>query len=548
VEASGMSLTDLIPPFLTSAGDLGKPLTLNMEVATVMFLVESERKKHGLLDSRPKDLLFVSKLYYPMWIVPWENESLVFEALGISSNSIDYRALPDVPAFVEDIWWSASVRDQFWSTLRKHEMTFKTFVRTDKVQINPLVTDEELLSSIYDCSKETTLQEPEAKEITAAILHKLDKEVAEEHASKASSLLKQIKLEIKSLEYAERLLSDTEKLHKQMILKEVELTRGMFETKIAELRPEVENKIEQLEKERDTRIAKMTKTAEPELKEKQREMGKHERELRRLELDKADCLGKLQHRKHRKDKVGETQLKHQMKAYENKIADAKARRKSLSDLIARTQMQNETERQRIRFGYQNLIDRERSKITGIEAQLDSIIATKQTELNNLQITSGEISAQIQGLLQLKKEDEKGLRKLGLGLRFEVDTLLSIPFYIAGYKAEGKIQLHAFPPLRIGQPSGIMSTLQKAIGDLKQASELKLHLQPRSKALNRIVDFVIQKASTGGTFNENLRKAAESGNILTKNEFNQQLTTGIKELRYEGWVSQREADSLAKSYI
>lgn len=544
-----MPPTSLILPFLISAGDSGKPLTRSREVATVMFLAESERKKHGLLDSKPKSLLFVSKLHYPLWAVPWENESFVLDGLGVSSNPIDYPVLPNVATFVEDIWRAATIRDQLWSTLRKHEVTFKTFAKTDKVQINALVTDEGLLSGIYEYVKETLPQGSEANEIAVTALNKLDIDAAKENARKVPSLQKQIQIEIRSLEYATKLLGDTEKLHEQMILKEVELTRGTYETQISEFRPEVEKRIEQLAKERDTRIAKMTRTAENELKEKEREMQRHEHELQRLELNKADCLRRRQSRRQKNDKVGEAQWEHRIKAYENKIAEAKARINSLSDIMGKTRRQSETDSQKLRYGYQDLIDRERSKITGIEAQRDSIIATKQTELNNLKIAVGEIKAQIQGLLELKGENEKGLKRLGLPLQFEAVTLFFVPFYLAGYQVDREIQFHIFPPVRVSQPSGIVSTLQKTLGNLKQSPGLKLYLQPRSKALNRMLDFVIQeKASSDRMFNENLRKAAESGNILTKNEFRQQLAKGIAELRDEGWVSQREGDSLIKIYV
>jgi len=543
-----MPTASLVLPFAVPIKERVKAFTPNMEVAAILLLTEARRKKRGLLKATPKKTSFVSKLHYPLWAVPWENESLIIDGLGAFSSTIALQVLPDLIPFVDDIERGASVREQFRNALEKHEKTFQNFVKISEVQMNALIMNEELLSTLFEYVKETLSRDLKGNETVVLAPPRLEQQAAVENAKQVSNLYKQIQSEIRSLEYARNLLEETAKFHEQMILKEVEFTREAYEIEISKFRPAVDKKVDQLLKERDARIAKMNRIMGNELRAKERERERRERELQRLELNRADYLKRRETRKRRHDKIGETHWEHRIRVHENKIEEVKARIRALSEFIEETRRQNEADTQKLKYGYQALIDQEKKKIIDIEVQRDGSVEAKQTEIEKLKLATSQIVSQVEELVKRKRESEEKLKKLAIPWQFEDTTLLCLPFYLACYQTEKKTQFQIFPPFKVMSSEGIVKTLQKTLTSLRPCSRVNLFLQPRSKALNRTLDFVFEeKMKSDKAFSESLLQSAASCKVWDKQNFTETLTRGVEELKAEGWISQSQGDALIKTY-
>jgi len=543
-----MPTASLVLPFTTSAKERATAFTPSMELAAILFLIEAKRKKRGLLETTPKKILLVSKLHYPLWAVPFENESLIVDGLGVFSSTFKWHVLPDITFFIDDIERGASNREQFRTALEKHEKTFKDFAKVEEIQIDVVVTDAELLSTISEHAKETLSLNLEGNETVVLAPLKLDQQAAVESVKKVASFYKQVQSEIRGLKYAKNLLDETVRLHEQMILKEIECVRGDYEVEISKIRPAVERMVNQLLKERDARIAKMNRIMENDVKVKERERERRERELQRLELGRASYLKRLEARKRRKDKIGVTHWKHRIRVYENKIEETKARLHALSDFIEKTRNQNKADTEKIRYGYQALIDQEKKKIIDIEIQRDRSVEAKQMEIERLKLATNRIIGQIEGLIAQKQEEGASLKKLAIPLQFEDATLVCLPLYLACYHVGNKTQFQIFPPFRVVGSNGIVKTLRKTISGLRPSSRINLLLQPRSKALSKMLDFVFEeKMKSDKAFGEGLLQSATSGNVLERQNFKETLEKGIKELKAEGWISQNQAEALINTY-
>jgi len=542
-----MPTTSLILPFAVPAKERVKPFTSNMEAAAILLLTEAKRKKKGILKAKPKTTLFVSKLHYPLWAVPWENESLIVDGLGISSATIDFEALPEVTLFIDDIERGASLREQFLIALDKHEETFRGFAKNVQVQEIALITDAELLSTVSDYVKETRSLKLDESAPVVLVPPKLDQQAAVESAKKIPRIQAKLHLDVRSLEYARNLLARTESFHEKMVLKEAECTREAYEIEISKLQPAVDKKVDRLLKERDARITKMTRIAENELSAREREVEKRERELQRLELTQTSFLNRRQTRKRRHDKIGTAHWEHQVQTKENKIKEAKSRIRSLLEYIQKTQRQKEEDIDKLTLGYQELIDLERRKILNIENQRDRDVEIKQKEIETLRLGANRIAGDIEELEESKHKRENELKKLAIPLQIEDVTLLCPPFYLAGYQVQNKIQFQIFPPCRVMNSEGIVKTIQKTIRSFRQASRVGFLLQPRSRALSKLFDFVFEIAGSEKAFSESLMQATASNNLLEEQNFRITLTIVIEELRAESWITERQGNSLLKAY-
>ncbi|MGQ9552122.1 MAG: hypothetical protein ACUVUE_06820 [Candidatus Bathycorpusculaceae bacterium] len=544
-----MHPNSLVLPFAVPFKERDKAFTLSMEVAAILLLAEAKRKRWRLFETAINKTSFVSKLHYPLWAIPWENEALLIDGLGIISSTLPSQILPDVTSFIDDIDRSVSDRKQFWNTLEKHKDTFIDFAETQGVQVDALIMNKELLSAAFEYVKDSASLRSEESLTVILLPPKLDLQAAVESAKQVTRFHKQIQSEISSLEYAKNLLEETAIFHKQMAIKEVKFTREVYEEEISKLRPVTEKKVDQLQKERDARMAKMRRVIENELKAKEREREKRERALQGLELQRADSIRRREARKQRRDKIGVAHWEHRIQVCENRIREIKKRISALSEFIEKTSRQSEADIEKIRNGYQELIDQEKKKISDIEAQRDRDVESKQKEIETLSIGTSEIANRIEELANRKREEAKELKKLAMPWQFEDPSLLCLPFYLVGYQTEKKMQLQIFPPLRVMGSKGIVKSLQKTLASIRSASGVTLFLKPRSKVLNEMLDSALKKRTKSDkALSESLRQAAAAGNILRGQKFKETLIKGLEELKTERWITQKEADALTKTYL
>ncbi|MEM3626606.1 MAG: hypothetical protein QXZ25_01110 [Candidatus Bathyarchaeia archaeon] len=538
----------IVLPFAIPAKERSEVFTSAMEVAAILLLAEAKRKKSGLFEASARKTSFISKLHYPLWAIPWEKGSLILDGLGIFSSTIASEALADVTSFIEEVELGASVRRQFWDALEKHKSTFADFAEAFKVKVNALITDKELLSAILEYVKESSQLKTNENPVVILAPPKLDLQTAIEYAGQVQSLHKRNLSDINCLEYAKNLLMETAKLHEQMLLREIEYTREVYEREISKLQPSVDKKLDKLQKEREARIAKMNRVVDNEVKAKERERQKRERELQRLELQIADFTKRRETSAQRHNKIGVARWEHRIRLCENKVREVKKRINALSEFIEKTRKQNEAAIEELKRDYKELIDQEKKKITDIEAQMGGRIEYKQKEIEKLKIATSNIANQIGELINRKRNWLKELQELTMQWHFDDASLLCMPFYLIGYQTGKKTHLHILPPVKVASPKGIIKTLQRTLASLRQTSGVKLLLQPRSKILGKMLDFALKECvKADKAFGEGLRQAAASGNILGRYGLRETLIKGLEELKAEGWISQREGDAIIEVY-
>lgn len=543
-----MSAASLILPFAVPAKDGGGAFTLNMEVAAVLLLAEAKRRKLGFFEAAGKKILFVSKLHYPLWVVPWEDVSLVVDGLDVFSSSITCQALPDVASFIEDVERGSSVREQFWTCLEKHKKTFTGFAESVEVEVDALISDRELLSAFFEYLGEAASTHLGGSPSVVLTPPKLDVHVARERAKQVLNLHKQVQLDISVLEYVRGLLKDVADFHERMMLKNIEFIREVYDGEIARLRPAIERKVDQLQRERDAEIAKMNRIVEDELKVREKEREKRERKLQELELQKADFVRRRDLRRRRNDKVGVARWEHRIRVCENRIREAKKRIHDLTEFIEESRRQNEADIEKLRRSYQELIDQEKGRISSIEAERDEKIESKQKEMEALKLAASQILRQIEELINRKREMEKELKEMTIPWQTEDASLTCLPFYLVGYQTGKKTQLQIFPPVRVKSQKGIVKTFKKTLLGFTPASKVKLFLKPRSNVLDRMLNFALKKRTKSDkAFSEALHQAAASANILAGQKFRETLIKGLEELKAEGWIGQKEVDALTKTY-
>jgi hypothetical protein len=413
--------------------------------------------------------------------------------------------------------------------------------------MDSMIADTELLASLAEYLRETGTRKQEQETTIALAPPKLDLQAAVETAKQAQSLDKQIRSERSSLEYARNLLDETMKLHEQMIPKEINSVREIYDDQIAQLKPDVDKKLDRLIKERDSRISKMNRIRETELRAKETEKARRERELQKLELSKADTAKKRETRRHKHDKIGEAHWNHRIRTIENRIDEVKSRIRALATFIEKTNSQADADVEKMKQGYQWLIDQETRKIRDIENQRDETIGIRQREIEALRLVANKIGQGIDELGARKQEEAEELRSLSVDQQFSDATLLCVPFYLVGYQTKDTKRFHVFSPVKVLSAEGVVATIRKKLRDIRDEPRVSLFLQPRSKAMSQMLDSVVdKKMEADKSFRESLIEAASSNNVTLKDNFKEMLARGVKELKAEDWITLKEEASL-KAY-
>ncbi|MEM2104657.1 MAG: hypothetical protein QW717_07210 [Candidatus Bathyarchaeia archaeon] len=535
-----MPTATLILPFAVQA-DTFDVLTSDMEFAAVLFLAEAKRRKLGFLENSEKTA-FLSKIYYPLWLIPFGENSLVLDGLNTFSTSIPYQTLPNLDTFIEEVEHGARTREQFRLSLERHKKTFESFVKNVEFKIEALISGESL-HAFHECLKESAASQVEEPLTLVLAPVKLDAETAFRNARQVMDLHSKIRSDVMGLEYAKKVLMETVNMHEKMISKEVNFTRELYNERISEILPAVEEKVKILEKKRDSEIAKINKTFEKMLKASCREKSRLERELQKLELQKAELTRRRDMRKKRDDKIMLTRLDHKLRLCENKHREVRKKINELNAKVEEIRKQNMIDIARMLQSYQELIAKEKSAVTTLEKQRDETIYSKHREIESIKLMANQIANQIEELIKIKKQREKELEKIVLPWQTSEPTLACLPFYMAGYKNKGKTTFKTFWPVKVSTSKSFLQSVRSLIGIAKLGK--KLVIQPRSKALSQMLNSALKKRiKTDKNFAEALRSATVSANIIS-HKFKEKLLKGLDELKAKGLIGQKEAAQMAE---
>lgn len=540
--------TTLILPYSTEDKIRKKPFTVDMEISAILCLAEAQRKKPGILDASSEKISFISKLYYPIWFIPWKESCLAVDGLEIFSHTFPNAQLPNVEFFAEEIKRSAADKEQFRITLRKHTQTFGT-PKLAQTSLHAIFAEENLLSTFSEYFEQASILKERQSQHAALIPPKLNENEASKKVEKAVDLWKRIRSDVKALDYAIHVLAEETSFEEEMILREIEHLREIYETKIAPLRPIVEKKVEKLFLERDAKIARLDKFAERKLTTRLREKRRLERESERLERNIIEYKEKRKRSKRRGNDISESKWEHRLSLHQDKLAEIRRKLQSVAGLIETIQRQREFDTQNVKTDYQLSIETEKRKILDIEASRELEIESRKHQIDEMNAEVSILIEQVRRLIELKKSEASKVEEAAISYKLGEITLLCIPFYLVRYETKDKIKYVLFPPAIAMDFKGIVMKLQKTVHRFSLQSRIRLLLRPKSSSLDKMLKTeLLAKIRSNKSLEEVVWERGVTNDLLHHQDFEQILTKGIGELKNEGWITREEQDAILKTYL
>lgn len=537
-------------PYATEKNRPKKNVSDDIEVAAILCLAEAERKKKpGLFrGSGAETVAYLSKLYYPIWAVPYESGCLLVDGMDNCRQSILYFKPPDVEAFVEHLKRSSAVQELYHSALRSHHETFSEFLSQTEISISGFITDEKLLADIanfVNASVKGTNGTIESKSLVKPQIHEKD---AIEICRKVVGHIQELESEIKGLQFAKTTVDEETKRHVDKLQTEEKHLRQGYELKISGVKAEVEKAKEKLEKERDEKIQKIVTLHDKEVDSRLVEKRKWDRELLRLEQNKSEYEKRRDLRKQREDEIGEARWNTRLRDSHDKASTAKSKIKALSDFVQRSNRETEKTKRNLHDTYQRLIDEEERKLTELERTRDNELLKKERDIDELQAEKLVIVGKIERLIDEKRERANIIKQARITWKPGTTALLHLPFYLIKYETGEKQRYRFIPPVTTRENIGVLMRIQKKLRSYNLQSKINTLLKPRSKNLQKMLAPLEAKVTEIDETQKPIDNIGISNNLLMLDGFEEKVQKGMDKLEAEGWIKPEEKTTMLETYF
>jgi len=537
-------VASLILPFSVLSKDRKISFTKEMEMATIFYMGESDRKKgEGILLKKPlEELLFISECSYPIWLVPWRGRTLLFDGLGVSQHSLTYDVLSDVKTFVNDVEGSAKKLEAYSAALADHIHYFKSASKVEERTIRGLVTSADFVEDFSSYLSEA--EETEQSERRAVCLSPVvDESSLAISLNELTELKTMLEKDLENLRYVMKLLSGATRKYVGIVQEEIRQIQKDFNERIATAKSAAMERIREIQKRYDERITKASKRFEQQLQSLHHERVKLEKSDGRAQAQIDRCEAEIKAAKLRRDEVVQQRWKQEM---ENWKREAKTLHKSVEQIdkrIADTESEKKVEISNLRSEFNAQAENAMKHVRELEASRDAKVQLNQEKIKSLEDLTGTIVTQLDNLIKQKRTSLNELDNLGMRDNRRKSALAYMPLYLACFQAEATRRYVVYPPAIAGT-MGVLTRFRGIFG----ASRVKSLFQQRSKAVANILNQLVTVIERDPVFKRDLHDAAVKANILRSKETRERVKEGLAELRKEEWLSENEFQTFSSLLI
>jgi len=534
-------------PYLTEEAGREYPCTSEMERAAILSLSEAKRKKGGFLSGEEK-ISCIARLYYPFWIVPWNNKCIVVDGLDMISSNIRHHEAPDVLKFTEALRKSSSSPKPFIDTLKRHIQTFRKFKSSRKVAFRGIVFDESLLrsfSSILSEAEEVEADERSHLPFAPMLISMEEAEDRSKHLIEEWNLLND---EVESLHYAIEVLNLESERHKEKISIEINEIRKEYDERISKTRKLVDKSVRSLTREMEREKSRVERDFRRRLDRLERERSKLEDRIETLSSSLRRALEARRRQKSRYPRRSTTRIDSRISKYRDNVQVLKKRLSELKRMEDDVRREMQRKIGAIEEKYQGAINKELEKLRVLEEARRRELSEKSELISQIDQLSSSIESHIRGLMEIKADEMESLERRALPFRFEGTSLFGIPFYMSVFESSRRVRVEVYPPMIAKGYKGLLQRIKRAFFSFSLESRIGLLLNQRYPDLSREVFLKVKDIiSSNISFKSRILEVGRANNLLDSPDFANSIVKGVVELEREGWINGDEAHRLIRMY-
>jgi hypothetical protein len=528
----------LILPFSALSENRTEPFSEEMEKAAIYCFAELERVKGGgvILKKPEEKLVFLAEFCYPLWFTPWGDLTLIFDGLKTTAHTLTYKIIPDVKAFMENMQRSSKSLETYISFLSDNINYFQLLSEKAMV-IDALITELNFLNELNTFLSDARQVKTSSPEIVF-----LSPTIEESAISSLMQELENLKLEfmedVNILYDSMKLLNKTTRNFVKIIRGNMRSIKEEFNAEIKKQESVIKPKVNRINEEYDEQITKLTKEFKKQILPLQKEKVK-------LEKTREHLLNKIEHCNveartcaTNKDAVGERKWKEKANEAKKELSESEARIRELEEKIKKMEESELLEIFRLRSELETKVKEAKKDLLELEASRDAKIQLQQQEIEKLENLTSRIIQQIDSMAKLREADIANFEKLGVKRKSTTSFLIYISFYLACYQAELKKRYVLFPP-SLANSISFLTKLKGALGKTK----IKQLLVPRFKAVTWLLNKVPMLIEQSAAFEREISESGDKASMLKFGSVREQIRSGLKQIKDEGWLSEKEYEVL-----
>jgi hypothetical protein len=542
-----MAQKNIVLPFITQNPTQRQELPFSAELACVVCMAESQRKKPGFLRDASEKTAYISKIYYPLWIAQTDSRSLVIDGLTATAHEFTFEEPTRTDAFIEELKKNSPYPQKLAETLKIQALNIQTFVSPAKWHFRALISNRELLTFLKENIK-TAL--PQTQQENALIPLETDEATVAQTVHAFNACLRTLQAHQKGLQQAIDTLNEELSFHRTAAASEIERLREKVDLEVAAVRPSVDKAVKKITQKHQKAAAMLQRA--------------FERKIATLERSREKTMGKLQKAERQRDaaqkrlyaaKRRNTSFKSglfSLQKYERDAENIKRDVKAVSEQLEKVTKEKDNRLGLLNMEFRSAVSQEENRINQIEYSYKTKAAAKQNLIAEMTTQAAAIMANLQSRIDELKRGANALKT-----QVEIDwssgdpdelVLVQVPIYLIKYTRNNE-ERHSFIfPIAVSADVGVMKEIKKILS-INPEPKLKVLVHPANAALQDTFSAnLLVKMQNDVAFRMKLNEVSRSSNLTDLNNFGQILNEGLDEIERLGWINHEEAATMCRRVI
>jgi len=518
-------------------------LSRNAELATIIGLAESSRKKKGLLRGVEERLINVARFEYPLYIYPLHKKALILKPFLNDEKILKFGSTLDTHKFIGEVQRISISRSEYTEFLVENINLFKKYRKINQISLRGLMMNNNLSLFLANAAKKEKVSD---NTIRKKILVSSEEEKVKMNLNKFETFWKKAQFDLDNLKLIADVLDVELEKHISKSDIEIHIAEEQADKKIEECTPLIKRSVKKIVREKNKTIKQFENTSRKKLSYLLRIKNKLENELRRRRQQEARFNREKQNKKNKQDKHGEQFWSKELAKCKKEIALLETRFKRCENDIDNLKVQTSNQMDVIKNRYSDKISIERKKIVEIEYRRDVIMKILQKNQMRLEELTDKITNDIAKQIEMKNLEIEKLEDHLITWNIDDKMVILIPFYLTRYSSMKEVRYGVITPLQVNIERNTISTMGRKLVGLDD--NLSDSLKPLSKDLSEMVTRdVLIRLSKDVKFASKVDEEAVNINILSEGDFSGMISDGLKELVVKEFLNQNEATKIQGYY-
>jgi uncharacterized protein YukE len=267
----------------------------------------------------------------------------------------------------------------------------------------------------------------------------------------------------------------------------------------------------------------------------------------KLEKSKEHALAKIEQYKleaktcaEKANYVGEDKWKEKANETKKELSEIEDRLKEAEKALEDFEEHKSLEIFNLRSELENKTKDARQPLLDLESSRDAEIMLCEKEIEQLGQQTKVILEQVGRTVKLREVNIENFAKLGVKRDPALTgiALYYVPFYVACYEVDSKKRYIFLPPSE-ANAYGLTAKLKSALG----RSKIKQLLVSRFELITSLMDTLQVLAQQNAVFETEIIERGTGKNILNNGSTRESIRKGLEYIMQEGWISEKEHQSL-----